>query len=48
MIDSIYTDQGQSSSLLNEGFINKKNLTIVEEELPVSFLDAGYLYSIVL
>lgn len=44
MINSIYTDQGQSSSILYEDFTNEKNTALIEEE--VSILDAGYISSI--
>lgn len=44
MINSIYTDQGQSSSALNEEYTNEKIDAVVDEE--VSILDAGYLSSI--
>jgi hypothetical protein len=46
MIDSIYTDQGQSSSLLQQEYTNKKIDAVTEEEEAISILDAGYLSSI--
>ncbi len=46
MINSIYTKQGQSSSLLDEDYTNDKLAAVVEEEVPVSILDSGYLSSI--
>ncbi|WP_436516098.1 hypothetical protein [Ekhidna sp. To15] len=46
MTNSIYTDQGQSSSMLNEDYTNDKIASVAEEEVSVSVLDAGYLSSI--
>ena len=46
MTNSVYTDQGQSSSILNEDYPNDKIAAVAEEEVQVSILDAGYLSSI--
>lgn len=46
MIDSIYTDQGQSSSALKQEYTNKNIDVAAEEEEQTSILDAGYLSSI--
>lgn len=46
MSNSIYTNQGQTSSLLGEVYPDRKFDEVVEEEAPMSILDAGYISSI--
>lgn len=46
MIDTVYTDQGESSSLLKQDYTNKNIDAATEDAEPVSILDSGYLSSI--